>query len=165
MLISDLSSRFINLRPGEIDRTIEDALRRVCEPLDIDLAVLWQWSTVAPDLVVPTHVHHTREVPRPSEPMRQDQYPWSRAEILAGHLVIVASLDALPVEAAVDRQTCLLFGIKSVIVFPLAVGGEPPIGALGLNCMREERDWPDALVKRLQMVAQIFSSALARGSS
>ena len=27
-LISDLSSRFINLRPGEVDREIEDALRR-----------------------------------------------------------------------------------------------------------------------------------------
>jgi len=29
-LISDLSSRFINLPPGEVDCEIEDALRRVC---------------------------------------------------------------------------------------------------------------------------------------
>ena len=43
-LISDLSSRFINLPPAEVDREIEDALRRVCELLGIDLAVLWQWS-------------------------------------------------------------------------------------------------------------------------
>jgi signal transduction histidine kinase len=161
-LISDLSSRFINLSPGEVDRTIEDALRRMCEPLGIDLAVLWQWSTVAPDVIVPTHVHHAREVPRPSEPMRQDQYPWTRAQLLAGRLVIVASPDALPVEAAVDRQTCRLFGIKSAMALPLAVGGEPPIGALGLNCLRVQRNWPDALVRRLQLVAQVFTYALAR---
>ena len=43
-LISDLSSRFINLPAGEVDREIEDALRRVCELLGLDLAVLWQWS-------------------------------------------------------------------------------------------------------------------------
>ena len=47
-LIADLSSRFINLPPGEVDREIEDALRRVCELLGIDLAVLWQWSTRDP---------------------------------------------------------------------------------------------------------------------
>ena len=45
----------------------------------------------------------------------------------------------------------------------LAVGGEAPIGALGLNCLRTERDWPDTLVKRLQLVAQVFTNALARG--
>jgi PAS domain S-box-containing protein len=33
---------------------------------------------------------------------------------------------------------------------------------LGLNTTRAERDWPDTLVKRLQLVAQIFANALAR---
>jgi len=47
-LISDLSSRFVNLMPSEVDHEIEDALRRVCELLRIDLAVLWQWSRTAP---------------------------------------------------------------------------------------------------------------------
>ena len=28
--------------------------------------------------------------------------------------------------------------------------------------MREERAWPEAIVKRLQLVAQIFANALAR---
>jgi PAS domain S-box-containing protein len=41
------------------------------------------------------------------------------------------------------------------------VGGESPVGALGFT-RRAERDWPDALVKRLQQVAQIFANALAR---
>lgn len=30
-LISDLSTRFINMPPGEVDEGIEDALRRACE--------------------------------------------------------------------------------------------------------------------------------------
>jgi hypothetical protein len=41
-LVSDLSSRFINLRPGEVDGEIESALCQICEQLDIDLAILWQ---------------------------------------------------------------------------------------------------------------------------
>jgi hypothetical protein len=43
-LISDLSFRFINLPAGDVDREIEDALRRVYELLAIDSAVLWQMS-------------------------------------------------------------------------------------------------------------------------
>ena len=42
------------------------------------------------------------------------------------------------------------------------MGGESPVGALGFNTTRAERDWPDALVKRLQLVAQVFANALAR---
>lgn len=42
------------------------------------------------------------------------------------------------------------------------MGGGPPFGIFGLNTTRAERDWPDALVKRLQLVAQLFTNALAR---
>ena len=42
-----------------VDREIEEALRRVCEPLDIDLAILWQWSPTNPQTIAPTHVHYT----------------------------------------------------------------------------------------------------------
>ena len=161
-LLSELSSRFIHLPAGEVDREIEDALRSICEPLGIDLAILWQWSQAAPDLIVPTHVYHAHGVPRPSEPMRQDQYPWTRQQLLAGRPVVISSLEEWPAQAAVDRETCRLLGIRSGVALPLAVGSEPPIGALGLNCLRAERAWPDALLKRLQLVAQMFSHALAR---
>jgi PAS domain S-box-containing protein len=161
-LIADISSKFVNLPPAEVDREIEDAMRRICESLDIDLAVLWQWSEVTPDVVMPTHAYCVREELRPSEPMRQDQYPWAVEQILAGRTFTISSLEDFPAEAAVDRATCRQFGIKAGVCIPLSVGGEPPIGALGLNSLRAERDWPDALVKRLQLVAQIFANALAR---
>jgi PAS domain S-box-containing protein len=161
-LISELSSRFINLPPGEVDHEIEDALRRVCEPLGIDLAVLWQFSSAAPDVVAPTHFYYAPGVPRVSEPMRQEHYPWTRQQVLAGRTVVVSSLDDVPAEGAVDRETCRLFGIRSNLTLPLAVGGAPPVGAVGFNALRAERPWPDALVKRLQLVTQVFANALAR---
>jgi PAS domain-containing protein len=48
------------------------------------------------------------------------------------------------------------------VTVPFSAGGQPPIGALGFNTTRAERDWPGALVKRLQLVAQSFANALAR---
>ena len=94
--------------------------------------------------------------------MRQEQYPWSRQQMLAGCTVIVSSLNDLPPQAAVDQEACRLYGIKSVLCLPLSIGNEPPVGALGFNDLRVQRDWPEPLVNRLQLVAQIFTNALAR---
>ena len=161
-LISDLSSRFINLAPGEVDRAIEDALRRVCEPLGIDLAVLWQWSTRTPEVIAPTHAYPPVTDVLPPEPLHQEQFPWIRQAILDGRVVALSSLAELPPEADVDREYCRHYGVKSHLSIPLSVGGEPPVGLIGFNTLGAERDWPDALVKRLQLVAQVFANALAR---
>jgi formate hydrogenlyase transcriptional activator len=161
-LIADLSSRFINLPAGEVDREIEDALRRVCESLVIDVAVLWQWSGATPGVIAPTHVYAAQEGPRNFDPLRQELFPWVVQRMLAGHKVAFSSLEDLPEEAAVDRESARLSGIQSNLTLPLAVGGEPPVGALAFNALRAQRDWPDAVVKRLQLVAQVFTTALAR---
>ena len=161
-LISDLSARFINLPAGEVDGAIENALRGVCELLGIDLAVLWQWSTAAPDVIAPTHAYPALEGLLPPEPLREEQFPWIRQEILAGRVVALSSLEEFPAEAGVDREYCHHYGVKSHLSLPLSVGGEPPVGLIGFNTLRAERDWPEAVVKRLQLVAQVFTNALAR---
>ena len=56
-LLAELSARFISLPPDGVDREIEEALRRLCELLGIELAVLWQWSGVTPDVIQPTHTY------------------------------------------------------------------------------------------------------------
>jgi signal transduction histidine kinase len=161
-LISELSSRFINLPAAQVDFEIEDTLRAICEPLGFDLAVLWQWSQGDPDVVEPTHVHWALPGPRPLGSMAQEHYPWTCLQMLQGRPVLVASMDTLPEEAAVDRETCRRIGIKSALALPLAVGGGRPIGVLGLNTLRGERDWSAATVRQLQLVAQVFANALAR---
>ena len=161
-LLADLSSRFVHLSLEGLDLEIEDALRRVCESLGIDLAVLWQWSSAAPGIIKPTHVYSGLDGPRPAEPMRQQQYPWSVQQMLAGRKFAMSAPEELPEEAEVDRQTCRLFGIQSALCLPLSIGNEPPIGALGLNALRSPRDWPDALVKRLELIAEVLTNALAR---
>ena len=91
----------------------------------------------------------------------QEYLPWLQQQVLAGRTVAFCSLKELPPEAARDRKTFRQFGFKSNLTIPLSAGGEPPIGALGFTT-RAEREWPDALIKRLQLVAQIFANALAR---
>ena len=162
VMLADLSSKFVNLPPAEVDHEIEEALRRVCEHIGIDFAVLWQWSAEDPCVIRPTHFYPPQEDPQRPEPLHQEQYPWIVREMLAGRMVVIPSLEGLPAEAAVDRESARLTGIRSNLCLPLVVGGEPPLGALALNTLQAERDWPDALVKRLQLVAHVFTNSLVR---
>ena len=161
-LLVDLSTRFINLLPADVDREIEDALHRVCELLGIDRALLWQWSTTNPDAILPTHAHPGFAGTVPSDLDAHAQFPWVVQEIRGGRVVTVGRLDELPPEAAVDRASAERSGIKSNLTLPLSVGGGPPIGALAFNTTRAQREWNDPIVKHLQLVAQVFTNALAR---
>jgi PAS domain S-box-containing protein len=160
-LIAELSARFINLTPDEVDREIEDALRGVCELLGIDFAMLWQWTDHERQSIVPTHAHPPLSQ-QPSQPNAQDRYPWVQQQMRRGRTVIVRSLEDLPAEAAVDVASAREVGIKSNLTIPLVVGGEPPIGALALNTLHAEHAWPDVFVHRLHVIAHVFTHALAR---
>ncbi len=162
-LISDLSSRFINLPPGEVDREIQDAQRRVCACLGIDLSVTWQWSAEGPSDLAVTHLYRPLGGPPvPERPNAREYSPWGLDEVLAGRTISLADVEQAPVEAARDLETWRHFGVQAVLTFPMSTGGGPVLGALNFSSMRGPRNWPDPLVKRLRLVAQVFANALAR---
>ena len=164
-LLADISSRFLNVTAGEVDREIENAQRRICESLDLDLLAVWQLSKDAPVVLTATHYYRVQQGPQPPGLLKEEEFPWFMKQIEAGGIVAVSSLDEMPEEAAHDREVCRQFGVKSNLSLPLSVGGGPLIGMLGLNTTRTEREWPDALVKQLQLIAQVFANALGRKRS
>lgn len=161
-LIADLSSKFVNLAPGDVDGAIENAQRRVCEILGLDLCTLWQWQGESRELLSMTHIHGVLAAPLPAQFDADDFFPWCRKEVLAGRTIVVSHPDALGPEASRDVESWRHFGAKSSVVFPLSTGGALSIGALAFSATQAERDWPAPLVERLQLVAQIFANALAR---
>ncbi|MFC1657240.1 sigma 54-interacting transcriptional regulator [Candidatus Moduliflexota bacterium] len=160
-LFSDLSSRFINLCPGEFDREITDAMRRISNLHGIDVAVLWQWSSSTPAVITPTHIYAPEGMQPPVE-WSQNQFPWIREQMLEGRKVRLSSLEELPAEAAIDREVARLLGIKSNLCLPLAMGGDPPLGALAFNTLQEQCGWQESMVRQLELFAQIFANALLR---
>ena len=162
-LLADLSSTFVNLPVGEVDCEIMAAQRRICELLDLDVSALWQWLDESADSLQITHLYRAQDGPPvPTQMEASEYFPWCQQNLRAGRIITVSSLATLPMEATRDRETWHHFGIKTSLTIPLLVGGRPPIGALSFNTTRVERDWPDTLVKRLQLLAQIFTNALAR---
>lgn len=164
-LLAEISARFINLPADQIDGGIEDAQRRVCEYLGLELCSLWQWSAETPRFLKLTHLHAPPEGPEhPGQIIAGEVFPWVLQRISQGECLAFSTED-MPPEAAHDQESYRYFGIKSSVVLPLAAGGEPLIGILSFNTLWNERTWPVETVSRLNLVAQIFSNALARKQS
>jgi formate hydrogenlyase transcriptional activator len=161
-LLADLSARFINLPSEEVDREIEASQRRICERLGLDGSTLCQRPVDAPEAFLLTHAH--QQAGAPPLPMHTDANilcPWLLNQVRRGDTVALSSLEDLPAEAARDKEVLSRHGTKSTVVIPLSTGGAV-IGALIFATMHEHREWPETLVKRLQLVAQVFSNAIAR---
>ena len=164
-LLAEVSARFVNLPAGQIDSEIEDAQRRVCECLGLDLSALWQRSTETPSFLALTHLHSPPEGPsRPERIDAKEAFPWQLEKMLRGE-ALAFSTENMPPEAARDRESRCHYGIKSSVVIPLSAGGGPLIGVLTFDTLREECSWPKPLVKKLHMVAQVFANALVRKCS
>ena len=162
-LLSDLSAQFVNLAADQLDPAIEDAQRRVCECLGLDISALWQWSPTNPGSQTLTHIY--RRLPGPPVPDRMDaheHFPWCLEQLSAGRQVRASSIEATPPEAARDREVWRRFGVKSALTIPLSTGGRPTVGSLGFNTLEVERSWPEELVQRVRLIAEIFAGALDR---
>jgi PAS domain S-box-containing protein len=165
-LLAELSARFVNVPAEELDSEIEDAQRRVCECLGLDGSSLWQASMENPRLLTMTHMYRAVEAPPiPDRVDAQKYFPWAFLQLMAGKVVTVSSLEEVPAEATRDRDSFQQLGIKAASMIGLSVGGGPPVGALAFSMMRAEYTWSEEIVSRLQLVAQIFSNALARQRS
>jgi formate hydrogenlyase transcriptional activator len=162
-LLAEISTFFINLPSDRIDSEIEAAQRRVCEFLDLDRSALFQADEEDPGTLLMTHFYQPAGSRIPPERMSlKEFFPWASPKILGGETITISKMTDLPAEAARDRETFGLYGTRSVVVAPLAVGRRGVFGLLTFAVMRQEREWTQTVVQQIQLVAQIFANALAR---
>jgi formate hydrogenlyase transcriptional activator len=162
-LLAEISARFVNLPADRIPSEIEEVQRRICEFLDLDRSSLWQVSEREPGTLLLTHIHQPPGSPAPPERMNaKDFFPWTTQKVLEGETVTISKMTDLPPEAARDREGFRAYGARSNVSVPLSVAESPVFGVLTFAVMREEKDWPETVVKGLQLIAQVFANALAR---
>jgi PAS domain S-box-containing protein len=162
-LTSDLLAQFVETPSGKVDEAIGKAQESICALFDLELSSLWQWTPGSQRYLSLTHDY--RPLGGPPLPERADaeeMFPWSLREVLAKRPFMFTSPDECPPEAAADWVSFAHFGVKSVVVLPLSTGGGPVLGAAAFATVREERVWRPEIVRRLQLVAQIFAGALGR---
>jgi FixJ family two-component response regulator/signal transduction histidine kinase len=158
-MLAELSARFINLPAEKVDGAINDALRRIAELLGVDRSQLIRFSTPGDDADI-THSGAVGNAPAVPPKSLSELYPWALRLLRKGQPAVVRDVEALPTEAAVDQASFRRAGSRANLSVPLRVGGRIE-GAITLGCLRAVHDWPDELVARVNVLAEVFANALA----
>ena len=160
-LLADLSATFVNLRADQVDAQIEKALRRLAKFLGIDRVGLAELSPEQKQIVI-THSYHAPGTPPLGRFILDEQFPWYAKAVRRGEVLRLSAMkEQLPSEAAAERDFCTREGLKSHLMIPLKVMGSV-VGAIGFSAFRGYREWPDELIRRLRLVGEIFTNAVAR---
>ena len=158
-LVSDLSAAFISAR--DVPRHIEKALERIVLELDLDRAVLADLGPSHDDVIRATHSWTRDGIELIGGELPRQSFPWIAAQLQQGHVVSMSRLADLPGPAGLDRENLAARRIRSLVAVPLIVEGAVT-GALAFSTLRAEREWPDELIQRLRLVAEVLASAVAR---
>lgn len=156
-LISDLSADIAQTAVQDMDDRIKMWLARISESLSIERATFFEYSEetasfrlsacwFAPDTPQPPTAVDAASVPAAVECMHRN-VPFRYERV-----------DEMP---ASDAWIFERAGIRSALGLPVTLGGTG-LGYLVLGALREERPWPDDLVQRLRVVAEMFANGLAR---
>ena len=159
-LLSELSAAFVNLPSDRIDVAIEAGLARLGETLGIDRAILVEVAR-GENSVRSTHSWANPSVKKPPATLRGYGLFWFLERIHHGETVAFSTVEELPDEATHEREYCRQEGVQSLLLIPLAVGGDV-VGALSFATVQHARRWSDEMVQRLHLVGEIFANALVR---
>lgn len=163
-LITDLSSGFVNLRPEQVDLEIESAIQQICEVLGLDRCTLAKYDHAAKRFQI-THRWAAPGIQPMPDFIPDEAIPWIANTILNGNIVQYSTLDEIPEDAPIDRQTTRnLVKAKSGTILPLCAGGKV-LGGVGFDAVVTEREWSTQVTERLQLVTQVFANALERKRS
>ncbi|MBN2034524.1 MAG: sigma 54-interacting transcriptional regulator [Deltaproteobacteria bacterium] len=132
------------------------------EFLGVDRSSLLQFTEAQEELVI-THIYARPGMPPSPKKgiLEKPSFPWARPKILRGEILCISSLDELPPEARIDRDSIARLNLKSVVIVPLSIGGSIQY-VLSAGALIEEKIWPPELVGRLRLIGEILLNAIDR---
>jgi two-component system sensor kinase FixL len=158
-LLARLSGAFVQVPSDRMDSGFDEWLGRIGMFLRMKGVRLYLPSERDQTLSARYAWRHPDVEVNPAPNVKRD-FPWTLGRLQRSLLVAVSSVRDLPPEAGDDLRSMQRFGYAALLVLPI-VSADRSLGALAFGSA-EPRPWPDELVMRLRLVAEVFANALAR---
>lgn len=159
-LLSELSSRFINLPLTDMQTEVEKGLKAIAHFLDVDQIAIVEFSKDRSQLV--TNYSYSREnIQSPVPVLPSENFHYWTEQVTKGNLIIWPTIEDIPESAEAERQYVLNDGIKSHLAIPLTIGNVI-IGVVGCHSFSKHRKWSDALISRFRLIGEMIGNTLSR---
>jgi PAS domain S-box-containing protein len=156
----DLSAFFAKASTDRIDRAVDLWLEKLALFTGIDRIALWE-SDMDGSQMHTRHVYSAPDFPLLPTRIFTADFPWLINEIRHGRVARWERIpEDAPAVASIERAYMTQIGAKSALGIPVKAGTTTFV--LIFMCIRGPRKWPNNLVRRLRLVAEIFASAVGR---
>jgi PAS domain S-box-containing protein len=159
-LLSELSATFVNLPAEEIDNRITEGTKKVGQLLGAARGGLLQFGEDGKSVVI-SHSWGIEGIAPVRSADPEIDWPWITSKVVGRELLLVRDPGDLPDEAGRDRESMISYGVQSIILLPLVVGGRA-LGSLAFSTVHARLAWPEDLIKRLMLCAEMIANALLR---
>ncbi|MEA5469582.1 response regulator [Spirulina sp. 06S082] len=163
-LITQISSRFINLNARELDAAITRGLQNIGEFMGCDRAGVFQFSEE--ESYSKTHEWCAENIQSNLEQAQNVPVaiaPWFM-ERLNRLETLNINYDNLPPEAEAEREIFQQFSLQSLLAIPIA-GGDRLLGFLAFAGVTEAKIWAQETIDLLKVVGEILANTLIRVQS
>ncbi|MET0214674.1 MAG: sigma 54-interacting transcriptional regulator, partial [Vicinamibacterales bacterium] len=154
-----LSRRLGHLHLEEILPTIASTLGQIAEIVSVDACRLIEFAEGG--AIAREHFPATpRNVVPKSNPL-SGGVRWLIERLARGEVIAISRPEDLPQDAMAAREHVRRTGVCSVLGVPVSIAGQV-VCAFVIDSVRTSRRWPQHLVERLQLLAEIMGVALQR---
>ncbi|HSV42554.1 MAG TPA: PAS domain S-box protein [Methanomassiliicoccales archaeon] len=162
-MIADVSSNFITMQIGDIDRIIAATLAKIGQLYRVDRTYIFQFS---PDGKMMSNSHEW--CADGIEPQLQNlqglsstDLAWWTGKIQAKEVINIPYVDDMPPEATNEKEILQAQDIRSLLVLPMPGSGSV-IGFIGFDSVGKVRKWTWEEVSVLQTLSNVITQALER---
>jgi PAS domain S-box-containing protein len=163
--IAELSRRLLQVRSSDFESCLRHGLEVAAEVANAEraqiyvarpprgdrLEVFLRW--LAPGM--------SELVDGPVSTVAGERFRWAGSRLVAGEIVHVPRVAALPPEAAEERAAFEQRGLQSYLGIPIADGSRT-LGFIDFARMSEARGWSHPEVARLRLIAEVLGAAVRR---
>ena len=165
-LVTNLSTKFINLKPGEIDEGISEALKTIGSFNQIDRCYVGSFSQGDRSMEI-SHEWCAPGIASLRERINHqsiENLPYLTDCMQRGETVHLPRLDMLPPEAESDHQKATEHGIQSMLLVPMMYQQET-IGFLGFDSVKAQKNWSNESIHLINIVGELFVNAMQQKRS
>jgi signal transduction histidine kinase/CheY-like chemotaxis protein len=162
-LITEISTQFINLPPGAVDKGINDALERLGEHAQVDRCYIVLFNADGARMDT-THAWYRAGIDAPIDPLMDlpiAKFSWGLDSLKRHGWVYVPRVSEMPVEAVAEEAVLEARRIRSFLSVSLQYTGKL-VGFLGFSSVRDEKSWSNDDIALLRIAGEIFANALGR---
>ncbi len=162
-LVSEISTRFVDIPVENIDSEIEKALKEMVTFISVDSGYIFRFSDDY-KMFSMTHLWHTERVTtfkKELQNLEAATMPWWMEQLKQQKEVALNNLDNLPEEAAVEKRIIQSQGIKSIVDVPLNYQGRVT-GFMGFSSAKTISQWSEDEINLLKITGQVFFNAIQR---